>query len=139
METRTELQPLLTLESAGGTGEGEESVIQHQSDWLDTGADGAATSYALFALEIFDSDKDADPAPKSRLILEQAETEDGPFEAFEMRIGEATAEAFLSVLSRSLPFGERNRLRRLIRWRWEIPNSPGTYYVCFRLTVVLKP
>lgn len=124
-EIEMELQKLLTIEYGGGT----DTIMLHQSEWLDTQGMG----YVAMTTQIPHSDA------SSALLIEASDTVEGPWTEVARFTNIQSATPQDTVLTTQAPYSSYNRLRRYIRWRWSPPTTPGTYFITFRMCAVVKP
>ena len=107
-------------------------LIQHESGWIDT------TGYNFVAVtaQVYGADATL-AAGSSFLFLDTAASVEGPWTPAATFLAASGAQE--AVLTTTMPFNQRVRLQRYLRWRWYTPTAVATYYVSFQMRVSMKP
>lgn len=127
------MQAPVTLQALGTGGGPYAEVIQHETAWPDTSGNG----FVAVTAQVYGGDATL-AAGASFLFLETSATLDGPWAPVTSFLAASGAQE--QVLTTTMPFSQRSRLQRYLRWRWYTPNvAATTYYVSFQMRVSMKP
>lgn len=126
------MQPPVTLQVLGlGAGFPLE-LIQHESAWVDT----SGNSFVAVTVQVYGADATL-AAGSSFLLVETSANVDGPWTGVANFLDTSGAQE--AVLTTTMPFSQKNRLQRFLRWRWTTPVAAAPYYVSFQMRVSMKP